>query len=77
LISGLIYGQYPTKLFDSFSINSLSGLPLIIIFPSVNTSSDVRHLNVVVLPAPFTPNKMKHSSFFRLNDIPRTAFFIP
>jgi hypothetical protein len=31
------------------------------------------HLNVVVLPAPFTPNKPKHSPYSKQNDKLRTA----
>ena len=71
-ISGSIYGQYPIRLFPNplFDKILFNGAPLIEIFPSVINSAAVRHLKVVVLPAPLTPSKIKHSSFFRLNDIP-------
>ena len=43
-------------------------------FPLVIISSADRHLNVVDFPAPFTPNRTKHSFFWRLNEILFTAF---
>ena len=47
--------------------------PSINIFPLFLLSSLVIHLNVVVLPAPLTPNKPKHSPYSKQNDIFLTA----
>lgn len=35
--------------------------PVIVILPAVGLTSHVRLLKVVDLPAPFTPNRQKHS----------------
>ena len=48
--------------------------PSMKIFPLSWECSFVIHLNVVVLPAPFTPNKPKHSPYSKQNDKLRTAF---
>lgn len=45
--------------------------------PLVGVMSPVNILNVVVLPAPFTPNKPKHSPDGMVRWIPRTASFLP
>lgn len=46
---------------------------MIVALPAVGISSPVSILNVVVFPAPFTPNKPKHSPELTANLIPLTA----
>lgn len=41
--------------------------------PDVGSISSVRLLNVVVFPAPFTPNKAKHSPKSKPNEVFSTA----
>ena len=66
------WGQYP--IFLRASPNSLSiEKPFISAIPSVGSISPVNILNVVVLPAPFTPNRPKHSPFPTPKVNPSTA----
>ena len=53
-----------------------SSLLSIRILPYDGVYSFDRHLNVVVLPAPFTPRKPKHSPYSKQNDKFLTAFVI-
>ena len=46
------------------------------ILPYDGVYSFDKHLNVVVLPAPFTPRKPKHSPYSKQNDKFLTAFVI-
>ena len=57
-----------------YKIYSSIDLPLIKISPYCKSSWANKHLKVVDLPAPLVPNKLKHSFFLILNDIPSIAF---
>jgi hypothetical protein len=48
-------------------------LPLILIYPLLGIISFVKDLNVVLFPAPFTPNKAKHSPNSTQKDVFSTA----
>ena len=52
----------------------LMSYPAIMDVPDVMEMSPVKILKVVVLPAPLTPSKPKHSPFGRPRLIPSTAF---
>lgn len=72
------YGQYPIN-FLAFSNPDyvLILFPNISIDPNELVNSPVRHLKQVVLPAPDTPNKAKHSPFSTLKEISLIAFVLP
>ena len=41
----------------------MTSYPLIDTYPEDGVSSPIKHLNVVVLPAPDTPSRAKHSPY--------------
>lgn len=65
-------GQKPIS-FLALSNYLLTSKPPILTSPAVGFTSFVKHLNVVVLPAPLTPSNAKHSPYCRPNDADYTA----
>ena len=66
------YGQYPINFLADSNYDETSN-PAIFIVPLVGLTSQVRLLKVVLLPAPLTPNKAKHSPLCKANDRSLTA----
>ena len=66
------YGQKPIN-FLALSNCLLTSKPPILTYPPVGLTSLVRHLNVVVFPAPLTPSNAKHSPYCSPKDACFTA----